>query len=163
MEVLLLKMKHMKKNHNIYIASDHRGFELKQQLIKGMQDHANIIDLGPENNNTSDYPDYAHKLCAKINKDDFGVLICDTGIGMSIVANRYTHIRAALCCTPEIAVLSRQHNDANILVLGATIMDYNKAKACLDSFLKTDFEAGRHIKRLDKINCGDFNDDPKAR
>ena len=163
MAALPLKIKHMKKNHNIYIASDHRGFKLKQQLIKGMQEHVNIIDLGPENHDPSDYPDYAHKLCKKIKENDLGILICGTGIGMSIVANRYKHIRAALCCTPQMAEKSRQHNDANILVLGATIIDYNDAKACLDSFLKADFEAGRHTNRLNKINCGDFNDDSKAR
>lgn len=157
MAALPLKMRHMKKNHNIYIASDHRGFKLKQHLIKGMQWHSNIIDLGPKNHDPADYPDYAHKLCKKIKENDLGILICSTGIGMSIVANRYKHIRAALCCTPEMAVKSRQHNDANILVLGATIIDYNDAKACLDSFLSTDFEAGRHTNRLNKINCGEIS------
>lgn len=143
--------------HNIYIASDHRGIDLKKKLIESLQKKkVNPVDLGADVDTSVDYPDYAQKLCSKIEEGDFGILICGTGIGMSIAANRYHHIRAALCLTPEMAQLARQHNNANILVLGSSIIDYNTAIECLESFFSTEFEGGRHAKRINKINCGDF-------
>ena len=135
----------------IQIASDHAGFALKQDLIDYLQSQNFVVeDLGPESEASVDYPDYAHKLCQ--NFCGKGVLICGSGIGMSITANRYKHIRAALCEDEERAKLSRQHNDSNVLVLGARFLSADKPQAILNTWLNTEFEAGRHQNRLDKID-----------
>lgn len=137
-------------NKKIQIASDHAGFELKQELIAYLKEHAyDVEDFGPNSNESVDYPDYAHKLCQ--NFSGKGILICGSGIGMSITANRYKNIRAALCFEEEIAKLSRQHNDSNVLVLGARFLSADKPRSILKTWLETEFEAGRHLKRIDKI------------
>ena len=138
-------------NKNIFIASDHAGFDLKKQIINSTK--ANLIDLGSNNEKSVDYPDYAKKLVSKINsiKNSKGILICGSGIGMSIAANRDKNIRAGLAFDPEIAKLMREHNDANILVLPGKYMNIHEAKKCVGNFLSHSFEGGRHKVRLDKI------------
>jgi len=134
----------------IYIASDHAGFELKKQIIAQLISHT-AIDVGTFTNESVDYPVYAHKLCEKMkqNKSSCGILICGSGLGMSMVANRYSHIRAALCHCPEFAKLSREHNNANIIVLPARFTTLDNAMESLKYFLETEFEGGRHQRRVD--------------
>lgn len=143
------------KNYNIAIASDHTGFELKTQIINFLQARAlNILDLGTINGQeTVDYPDYADKMVEEIISEtvNIGILICGTGIGMSIAANRSSVIRAALCSNEFMAERARSHNNANILVLGSKIVSGKLALEIVDKFLATKFEGGRHARRLDKI------------
>ncbi|MFT6345975.1 MAG: ribose 5-phosphate isomerase B [Myxococcota bacterium] len=139
----------------IAIASDHAGFDLKSIIIKEFESKLQIIDLGCDNSETSvDYPDFAQKLAGEIiNKSaDFGILVCGSGIGISIAANRFSQIRAALCHNSQIAELSRKHNDANVLCLGARIVDEKTAIQTVQTFLKTDFEGGRHANRIKKLS-----------
>ena len=140
--------------NNILIASDHAGFKLKKILIEELQAEIKFEDLGPFSENSVDYPDYAKKLSKKIDlkNDLIGVLICGSGIGMSMVANRFKNVRAALCMNNEMSSLARQHNDANILVLGSRLISEQEAIKCLLVFLKTNYEGGRHQARLDKFN-----------
>ena len=135
----------------IYIASDHAGFDLKNQIINS---NDNFVDLGPVNKDSVDYPDFAYNLVSKINSNisSRGILICGTGIGMAIAANRDENIRAGLAFNPEIAKLMRQHNDANVLVLPGRFMDVQEAIEIVNTFLETDFEGGRHERRVNKIN-----------
>ena len=136
---------------NVYIASDHAGYELKKKLIKAFADK-NLIDLGPDSDKSVDYPDYAHSLCKKVLENNApGILLCGSGIGMSITANRYKGIRAALAMTPELAKLSRQHNDSNVLVLPARFIEPETAVEICKIWFATAFEAGRHERRVDKI------------
>ncbi|MBO7537406.1 MAG: ribose 5-phosphate isomerase B [Alphaproteobacteria bacterium] len=133
---------------SIFIASDHAGFELKEYL----QTQFNLLNLGTHNEESCDYPVFAKKLAIRLKNDDKGILICGTGIGMSIAANRFKNIRAALCFNEEMAKLARQHNDANVLVLGARIISPETAKTCVEKFLSTDFEGGRYQRRLELID-----------
>jgi ribose 5-phosphate isomerase B len=140
------------QNNNIfYIASDHAGFILKEKIINSYKN--NIQDLGCFSAESVDYPDYAHILCDSLKKDPNakGILICYSGIGMSIVANRYPHIRAALCSNIEDVKLSRQHNDANILILAAKNIDLEEAICYIEQFNDTKFENGRHLRRIKKM------------
>ncbi len=142
-------------NKNIIIASDHAGFDLKFKVLEYYKNSSfKLLDLGPFDNNSVDYPDFAHKLCEKMNleSNSTGILICGSGIGMSMVANRYEKIRAALCLNEKMSELSRQHNDANVIVLGSRLISSDKAIKCINSFINTQFEAGRHINRIEKIN-----------
>ena len=138
----------MKKK--IFIASDHAGFDLKTKLNKHF---SSIIDLGTNSNKSVDYPDFANKLTHEIlnNKESIGILICGSGIGMSIAANRHPNIRAGLVHNAELAKLIRQHNNANVLVLPGRFIDVQEAIKCVENFLNTEFESGRHKKRIDKI------------
>ena len=140
--------------NKILIASDHAGFKLKKILIAELQGEIKFEDLGPFTENSVDYPDYARKLSKKIDskKDLIGVLICGSGIGMSMVANRFKNVRAALCMNNKMSMLARQHNNANILVLGSRLISEQEAIKCLLVFLKTNYEGGRHQARLDKFN-----------
>ena len=140
----------MKKK--IYIASDHAGFNLKEEILK--KSNKDYIDLGTNNSNSVDYPEYAHKIVEKIkfDKDSLGILICGSGIGMAIAANRDEFIRAGLAFNPEIAKLMRMHNNANILVLPGRFIDVQEALKCVDNFIGTDFEGGRHQSRINKLN-----------
>ena len=144
-------------NSPIYIASDHAGLPLKTYLLKANAD-LNFKDLGPENSDSVDYPDYAHKLikqflsCGDCKQ---AVLICGSGQGMAMTANKYPEIRAALCWDTEIAKLSREHNNANVLCLGARNTSPELGQQILETFLTTNFEGGRHKRRVDKIR-GDF-------
>ena len=134
----------------VCIASDHAGFKLKSQLLKIFP---KLADLGTKSNDSVDYPDFAHKLTKEIvkNKNNFGILICGTGVGMSIAANRKKGIRAGLVNNVKTARLIRKHNDANVLVLPGRFINRNEAKKCVQAFLSTEFESGRHKKRISKI------------
>jgi len=138
---------------NIYIASDHAGFNLKESIKKKYSKKYNLFDLGPETSSKSvNYPDYAHKLSKKINKkQNVGILVCGSGMGMSMSANKHKNIRAALCYSIKNAKLSRLHNDANVITLGERLISKNLAFKCINAFLNTKFEGGRHLKRVKKI------------
>ena len=138
------------KNKTVYIASDHAGFKLKSQLLKIF---TKMADLGTKSNESVDYPDFAHKLTKEVlkNKDNLGILICGTGVGMSIAANRKKGIRAGLVNNTKTARLIRKHNDANVLVLPGRFINTKEAKKCVQAFLSTKFESGRHKKRINKI------------
>ena len=137
--------------NNIYIASDHAGFSLKEEILKS--NTSNLIDLGSNDSQSVDYPDFAFKLvdCMLKNDDSKGILICGSGIGMSIAANRNPNIRAGLAFNAEIAKLMRQHNNANVLVLPGRFINIHEALKCVDNFLSIDFEFGRHKKRIKKL------------
>ncbi|BEK14007.1 ribose 5-phosphate isomerase B [Campylobacter lari] len=138
----------------IYIASDHAGFILKQEIINFLQEkNINFEDLGPFSNDRCDYPDYAHLLSSKINETSFGILVCGSGIGMSIAANRHTNIRCALCNEPLSAKLSREHNDANVLALGSRLTGIDMAFEIINNFINTSFSGGRHCARISKIEA----------
>ena len=147
----------------LFIASDHAGFQLKSELIKKMHEYSDkgnnseieLVDLGTNSDESCDYPFFANKLVENLlnaSEKDRGILICGTGIGMSIAANRHSQIRAALCFNKEMAIMSRKHNNANVLVLGARIIDFDVAVQCVRAFLETDFEGGRHARRLALID-----------
>ncbi len=138
------------------IGSDHAGFNLKSRIIEYLESNKHIIiDIGPKNNDRVDYPDYAHKLVNSIlNKEsELGILICGSGNGISMAANKHNDIRAALCWNSEIAILAKKHNDANVLALPARFISLEEAKNIIDSFLSSTFEGGRHLNRVNKINC----------
>lgn len=138
---------------NIHIAADHAGLNLKVALIKRLTslDH-NIIDYGTKTSESCDYPVFATKACkALLDNGDFAILICGTGIGMSIVANKIKGIRAALCTSEFQAKASRKHNNANVLCLGERITGIGIAYAIVDAFICSEFEGGRHQRRLDLI------------
>ena len=138
----------------ISIASDHGGFDLKKDISLFL-DHLGyeVNDLGPNNSNAVDYPDYGISLATHIsnNIDTYGIVICGTGIGMSIVVNRFPGIRGALCSDIYTAKLSREHNDSNLLVMGGRVLGIGLAREIVQVWLSTPFEGGRHKKRLDKI------------
>ena len=140
-------------NDTLIIASDHAGYDLKK-LILELMGRGLFKDLGTNSSESVDYPDFAKAVVQEIINDPSkkGILICGSGIGMSISANRYKGIRASLCYTPDMAELSRKHNDANILVLPGRFMDVNIAKLCIDNFLNTKFEGERHKNRIEKID-----------
>ena len=144
----------MTKKNEIIIASDHAGFDMKGYIVKFFEKENMFRDLGPFSDKSVHYPDYAIKLCKIIEKEKNkkGVLICGSGIGMSMVANRFVNIRAALCSNEKMAKLSRQHNNANVLVLGSRLISNEEAIKCYLSFFKTKYEGGRHQARLDKFN-----------
>lgn len=136
----------------IYIASDHAGYILKAKICNHfLEKKINFTDLGTYNEKSCDYPDYAHLLAQKIDQTSFGVLICGSGIGMCIAANRHSSIRCALCSESLSAELSRKHNDANVLALGARILGVDLAIDILEKFINTPFEEGRHKQRIQKI------------
>ncbi|MGE5173665.1 MAG: ribose 5-phosphate isomerase B [Betaproteobacteria bacterium] len=139
------------------IGCDHGGFELKQEILKFIKTIANIqvSDFGPAGKESVDYPDYGAKVSEAVSRGtvDRGILICGTGIGMSIVANRYANVRAALCHDHFTAQMSREHNDANILVMGERVIGKGVALEIVQTWLDTEFAGGRHQKRLDKIQA----------
>ena len=138
----------------IFIASDHAGFNLKKAIVKNFSKNNNFKDLGPNSSKKSvNYPDFGHKLCKKVlkNKSYIGILVCGSGMGMTMVANKHKKIRAALCYSVKNTKLSRLHNDANVITLGARLTNSKLAFKCISAFLNTRFEAGRHIKRVKKI------------
>lgn len=142
--------------NTIAIASDHGGFELKEILIKELQYLGYIVEnLGTYSEKVSvDYPDYGHKMANIINVGPIktGIIICGTGIGISIAANRHPNIRAALCHNVTTARLAREHNNANVLALGARVIGEEVARDCMKTFLETEFEGGRHVNRLNKVD-----------
>tara|TARA_B110000263_G_C14996105_1_gene368271 strand:- start:100 stop:525 length:426 start_codon:yes stop_codon:yes gene_type:complete len=139
---------------NIYISSDHAGFNLKENIkIYLLKKKIKFYDMGPLNNNRCDYPIFAHKVAKKVNnnKNYIGILVCGSGTGMSVVANKHKNIRAAQCYSEKSTKLSRLHNDANIITLGSRLITKKEAFKYIDIFIKTKFEGGRHKKRLKKI------------
>ena len=138
----------------IFISSDHAGFKLKEDIKKLLKSiKLNFKDLGPVNDNSVDYPDYAHKLAkkVKVSKNNVGILVCGSGTGMNIAANKHKNIRAAQCFNSKSTKLSRLHNDANIITLGARLITKKNALNFVRIFLETKFDGGRHLKRLRKI------------
>lgn len=138
----------------IAIGSDHRGIELKAVLVARLKDQGHAVqDVGPHTSESVDYPDFAAKVADAVSHGgaDRGILICGSGIGMSIAANKSRGIRAALCLTEHMAELSRNHNDANVLCLAASEIPVDQNCAIVDVWLRADFSAGRHQRRVDKI------------
>ncbi len=140
----------------IAIGGDHAGFEYKQKLIavlleKGFQ----VRDFGPDTGNSVDYPDFIHPLCNSVEAGEStrGIIICGSGNGVAITANKHRGIRAAICWNEELAKLSRQHNDANLISIPARFVDFDLAVKMVDLFLQTEFEGGRHARRVNKIPC----------
>ena len=141
-------------SNTILIASDHAGFELKEKLEAELTLLGyDVQDLGPNSDASIDYADFAHPLAKRVSdgQNDRGILLCGTGLGMSYTANRYPHVRAAVAWTPEIAVLAREHNDANVLVLPARFVGDDEGRAILRAWLDTPFAGGRHARRVAKI------------
>ncbi len=139
----------------IAIGSDHAGFELKQYLIEYFKNtDTSVSDKGCYNIERADYPDYGHAVANAVlrNEVNFGILMCGSGNGINMSANKHNGIRAALCWNEEIAKLARQHNDANILVLPARYISVEEAKKCVAIFLSEKFEGGRHQQRIEKID-----------
>ena len=142
------------KNLKISIGSDHKGFEHKQVIIKYLEEKGcQVFDFGPSSTESVDYPDFAKGVCQAVQNEtaNFGILICYTGIGMSIVANKYKGIRGALVCSVENAALTRNHNNSNVLFMGAKDTNIELALQIVEVFLKENFEGGRHQGRVDKI------------
>ena len=138
----------------IFISSDHAGFNLKEQIKKKFFKKYKFQDLGTNNSKKSvNYPDYAHKLCKKVsaNNKNIGILVCGSGMGMSMAANKHKKIRAAMCYSVKNTKLSRLHNNANIITLGSRLTKKNTAFKCIHVFMNTKFEGGRHKKRVIKI------------
>ncbi len=139
----------------IVIASDHGGFELKEQIKKYLINNGyDLIDVGTDNNNSVDYPDFGYKAGKYVadGKAERGIVICGSGIGITIAANKVKGIRAAVCHNEEYAQLARSHNDANILGLGGRFLTFEEASKITDVWLNTAFEGGRHQCRVDKLN-----------
>jgi ribose 5-phosphate isomerase B len=139
----------------ILIAADHAGFELKQKLEAELKKLGYAVkDFGTNSTESTDYADYAHPLAKDISdgKHKRGILLCGTGLGMSYVANRYPHVRGAVAWEPEVAELSRKHNDSNVLILPARFVTEGKAKEILKAWLDAPFEGGRHERRVIKID-----------
>lgn len=142
----------------IAIASDHGGFDLKESVIAHLLNTGwEVDDLGPHSSDSVDYPDYGIKLAEKVaeKKVERAIVICGTGIGMSIVVNRYPGIRGTLCSDVFTAKLCREHNDSNILIMGGRVIGKGLAAEIVNTWLNTPFEGGRHQRRLDKINLID--------
>jgi len=138
----------------ILMASDHAGYQMKEYLQDLLKKQGYVvIDLGPNDETPTDYPDKAYLVAQGIydREADLGILICGTGIGMSMAVNKYNHIRGALVFTPEMAALARKHNNANVLILGGRTTSLETAAACADAFLTNAFEGGRHERRVNKV------------
>ena len=138
----------------IFISSDHAGYNLKEKIKKKFSKKYKFQDLGTHNSEKSvNYPDYAHKLSKKVSlsSKNMGILVCGSGMGMSMAANRHKKIRAAVCYSVKNTKLSRLHNNANIITLGSRLTKKNTAFKCIEAFLNTKFEGGRHEKRIKKI------------
>ena len=138
----------------LLIAADHAGFETKEYLKKILENQGYTVrDFGTFSNESMDYPDVVHPLADEINAGNYsiGIIICGSGNGVNMVANKYPHVRSALCWTEEIAVLARKHNNANIIAIPARFLDKEIATNIVNTFLSTEFEGGRHQNRIDKI------------
>ena len=138
----------------IAIGSDHGGFELKNQILSYVKDELKkqIEDIGCFNKESVDYPDIAEQVCKKVNQNNgIGILVCGTGIGMSMAANKINGIRCALCSEEYSAAMTRKHNDANVLALGGRVIGVELGRSIVSAFLTVEFEQGRHQRRIDKI------------
>jgi ribose 5-phosphate isomerase B len=141
---------------NIALGSDHAGVELKTRLLRLLDErHISYKDFGPSSDQPVDYPDFALRVATTVASGaaDRGILVCGTGMGMAIAANKVSGIRAVPVTTPEAARLARAHNDANVLTLGGRVLTADEATTIVDTFLTTPFERGRHQRRLDKITA----------
>ena len=139
----------------IAIGSDHAGYEMKEAIINWLaEQEIPVIDFGPDSTDSVDYPDYAHAVTASVLDEEsvIGILICGSGNGICMTANKWRDIRAALCWNTEIAGLARQHNNANVICMPARFISIEEAIRIMEVFLDTEFEGGRHEKRVDKIN-----------
>ncbi|WP_129716117.1 ribose 5-phosphate isomerase B [Pedobacter sp. SYP-B3415] len=143
------------KKLKIAIGADHAGFEYKEMLRDYLASNYELKDFGTYSAESADYPDFAHpvSLAVESGEFDFGVLVCGSGQGVAITANKHQHIRAALCWNVDVARLSRQHNNANVLCIPSRFVTEDLSKEMTDVFLATDFEGGRHARRVDKIEC----------
>ena len=138
---------------NISIGNDHAGVDYKNYIIKNLEEKYNIVNHGTDDTNSVDYPDFAHPVSLDIDnsKSDLGVLICGSGNGVAMTANKYKKVRAALCWSEEIAKLAKQHNNANVVCIPARFISKEEALQIVKSFIDTNFEAGRHERRVNKI------------
>ena len=146
-------MIHLKEINAVYIASDHAGYPLKETIIKYYlaKKKMKFIDLGTDSEESVDYPKFAKKLCKKINLSSMGVLICGSGIGVSISANRHKHIRASLCHDVETAKITRKHNNSNVICFKGRPFVKKNIFAMLDAYFSTEFEEGRHKRRVKQL------------
>tara|TARA_Y100000590_G_scaffold343456_1_gene392439 strand:+ start:364 stop:789 length:426 start_codon:yes stop_codon:yes gene_type:complete len=138
----------------LILASDHAGFKLKEEIKKFLvKKRKKVVDLGAYNTKSVDYPDFAHRLSNKIKKNNnqFGILVCGSGVGMSIAANKHKNVRAALCYDLKSTKLSRKHNNANVMTIGSRMIKKDKALKCVTAFINTSFDGGRHLRRVKKI------------
>ena len=144
----------MVTNMKIAIGSDHAGFELKQIIVEHLSSkNVDFVDFGTNSLDSVDYPDFAKRVADEVSNKDLvmGILVCGSGQGMAMTANRYKDVRAAICHNSDVAKVTREHNDANILCLGSRFIEEAEALKCVDVFLSTDFEGERHLKRINKI------------
>ena len=143
----------LKGINTVYIASDHAGYALKETIVEDYLTKKKIkfIDLGANSEESVDYPKFAKKLCKKINSSSIGVLICGSGIGVCISANRHKHIRASLCHDVKTAIITRKHNDSNVICLKGRPFVKKNIFAMLDAYFSTEFEAGRHKRRVRQL------------
>jgi len=141
----------------VYIGNDHAGVDFVKEIILFLESECNaeVVHIGTFSHDSVDYPDYGSLVGIKVMEDigSFGIVVCGTGIGIGIAANKILGIRCANCVSPYMAEMARHHNDANILALGARILDIGNAKIIVKTFFETDFEGGRHQKRVDKLNA----------
>lgn len=140
----------------VALGGDHAGFEYKSKLVEVLKSEGiEIKDFGPYSDSSVDYPDFAHPLSEAVEKGeyDYGILICGSGNGVAIAANKHQKIRAALCWNEELASLARKHNKANVLCLPARFLEFEEASKIVKIFLSTEFEGGRHNTRVEKISC----------
>lgn len=143
------------KEKILALAADHAGFDLKEYLLNKLQEEGYIFhDFGTYSTDSTDYPDFAHQLGAAVNSGKFeiGIVMCGSGNGVNMVVNKYPNVRGALCWNSEQAELTRQHNDANVLSLPARFMDFEEAWKAVQLFINTEFEGGRHQRRVDKVS-----------
>ena len=140
----------------IAIGGDHASLEIKPQLVSFLEGKGyKVKDFGPFSSESVDYPDFAHPVATAVHTSeyDFGILLCGSGQGVAMTANKHDGIRAALCWVKEVAALSRQHNNANVICLPARFITYQQAEEMVITFLTTEFEGGRHERRVEKISC----------
>lgn len=138
------------------IGGDHAGFEYKKQLVEFLKKEGHEVkDFGPDTDASVDYPDHVHPLSEAVEKGEYelGILICGSANGVAMTANKHQGIRAGIAWEDELAALTRQHNNANIICIPARFIDYDKAQSIVNTFLTTEFEGGRHGRRVDKISC----------
>jgi ribose 5-phosphate isomerase B len=142
------------ENRTIALASDHAGYDKKQMVIKYLEEKGIIYkDFGCDSSESCDYPDYAHPIAEAIDRGDYslGITFCGSGQGISITANKHQNVRSAICWIPEIAVLARQHNNANICAIPSRFITDEETIAIIEAFLHSEFEGGRHARRVEKI------------
>lgn len=144
------------KPKNIAIGSDHAGFELKEKVRKWLEEQQfDMNDFGTHSENSVDYPDFAHAVAGEVEdgKYDLGILVCGSGIGVDMAANKHQGVRSALCWNKDIGKLAKSHNNANVVCLPGRFISFDEAKEILETFFSTEFEGGRHQNRINKISC----------